>query len=192
MIFERLDIEGAALVRLERLEDGRGFFARTYCVREFAAFGIDAPIVQTSLSYNARAGTVRGLHFQWPPSREGKVVRCARGAVHDVLLDLRPESASYLRHVALRLDDERRDALYVPPGVAHGFMTLADGAEVHYQMSDLHAPELAAGVRWDDPAFGIRWPQSRAGVISDRDAGYPDFDRGAFEAEIERRRGARS
>jgi dTDP-4-dehydrorhamnose 3,5-epimerase len=112
--------------------------------------------------------------------------------VHDVLLDLRPESASYLRHVALRLDDERRDALYVPPGVAHGFMTLAEGAEVHYQMSDLHAPELAAGVRWDDPAFGIRWPQSRAGVISDRDAGYPDFDRGAFEAEIERRRGARS
>lgn len=192
MILERLEIEGAALVRLERLEDARGFFARTYCAREFAAFGIDAPVVQTSLSYNARAGTVRGLHFQWPPSREGKFVRCLRGAVHDVLLDLRHGSASYLRHVAMRIDDERRDAVFVPPGVAHGFMTLTDAAEVHYQMSDFHAPELAAGVRWNDPAFGIRWPQSRADVISDRDAGYADFDRGVFEAEIERRRGARS
>lgn len=189
MVLEPLDIENAALVRLERLEDGRGYFARTYCARQFAAFGIDAPVVQASLSYNANAGTVRGLHFQWPPSREGKIVRCGRGAVYDVLLDLRPESASYLRHVTVRLDDERRDAVYVPPGVAHGFMTLTDGAEVHYQMSDFHAPELAAGVRWNDPAFGIRWPGSSARVISERDAGYPDFDRGVFEAELRRHRG---
>lgn len=189
MRFDALDIEGAALVRIERHEDERGFFARTFCVEEFASAGLPAAAVQSSISYNARRGTVRGMHFQWPPSREGKLVRCLRGAVHDVLLDLRPRSPTYLRHAAIVLDDQNRDAVFIPHGVAHGFQTLDDHAEILYQMTDVYQPDLAAGVRWNDPAFGIRWPSAVASVISGRDANYPDFDRERFEAELARRGG---
>jgi len=122
--------------------------------------------------------------FQWPPSTESKLVRCVQGAVFDVLLDLRPESSTYLQHVSVQLDDEDRDAVYIPAGVAHGFQTLCDRAEVLYQMSDRYEPALAAGVRWNDPSFGIRWPVSEGIVISDRDAGYPDFERAAYERDL--------
>jgi dTDP-4-dehydrorhamnose 3,5-epimerase len=176
-------------VIIERHDDERGFFARTFCAREFAQAGLPATYVQSSLSYNARRGTLRGMHFQWPPSREGKLVRCLRGAVHDVLLDLRPGSPSYMRHASLVLDDDRRDAVFIPHGVAHGFVTLSDHAEVLYQMTDFHQPDLASGVRWNDPSFGLEWPVDVPTVISARDAAYPDFDRGGFEAELARRAG---
>jgi dTDP-4-dehydrorhamnose 3,5-epimerase len=189
MRLEPLTLGGAFLVAIERNLDERGFFARTFCVREFRQAGLPAAAVQTSISYNRRRGTVRGMHFQWPPSEEGKLVRCIRGRMTDVLLDLRPESPTFLRHLTLELDDERRDAVFVPHGVAHGFQTLVEDTEVLYQMTDYYAPELGGGVRWNDPRFEIAWPITREVVISERDASYPDFDRRAFEAELSRRIG---
>jgi dTDP-4-dehydrorhamnose 3,5-epimerase len=187
MRFENLAIEGAALVGIERHPDSRGFFARTFCIDEFAAAGLATQAVQASVSYNEHAGTVRGMHFQWPPSREGKLVRCIRGCLRDVLLDLRPSSPTYLRHVAVTLDEDNRDAVFIPPGIAHGFQTLLARTEVLYQMTDRFAPELAAGVRWNDPAFSISWMPMPKLTISERDAAYPDFDRREFEAELLRR-----
>jgi dTDP-4-dehydrorhamnose 3,5-epimerase len=184
MRFESLPIDGAMLVRIEPQRDARGFFARIYCAAQFGAQGLPTEAVQTSVSFNEHPGTVRGIHFQWPPSREAKLVRCLRGRLCDVLLDLRPQSSSYLRHVAVTLDEDNRDAVFIPHGVAHGFQTLAGRTEVQYQMTDSYAPQLAAGVRWNDPAFAIRWPMSEPIVISDRDATYPDFDRRHFEAEL--------
>jgi len=189
MRFEALTVDGAMRISLERHADERGFFARTFCAQEFGAAGIPANLVQASVSYNAQRATVRGMHFQWPPSEEGKLVRCVKGSLYDVLLDLRPESPTYLRHAAIRLDDDNRDAVYIPYGIAHGFQTLAEETEVLYQMTDLYVPELASGVRWNDPAFGIVWPIADGIVISQRDAHYPDFDRAAFESELARRRG---
>src|ERR1019366_6716133 len=155
---------------------------------DFAANGdADQAPRQASVSYNERAGTVRGMHFQWPPSREAKLVRCLRGRLCDVLLDLRPQSASYLRHVAVDLDEDNRDAVFIPHGVAHGFQTLSARTEVLYQMTDVYAPQLAAGLRWNDPAFPIQWPMTEDIVISERDVAYPDFDRQGFEAELRRR-----
>jgi dTDP-4-dehydrorhamnose 3,5-epimerase len=190
MKFAPLGIAGAQLVQLEPHADERGSFARSYCEREFAAAGLPTQYVQSSLSVNARRGTLRGMHFQRPPSREGKLVRCVRGALHDVLLDLRPASPSYLQHLSVRLDDRVRDAVFIPHGVAHGFLTLADDTEVLYQMTDYYAPELAGGVRWNDPAFGIEWPDAGAITISERDAAYPSFDRRAFEATLPAAAGA--
>ena len=184
MRFESLGLPGAALVRLERHADVRGFFARSVCVEEFRAQGLPGDFAQSSISWNRRRGTVRGMHFQWPPSREGKLIRCLRGAIHDVLLDLRPGEPTYLKHRAVVLDQDNRDAVFIPTGVAHGFQTLADDCEILYQVTDFHAPALAAGVRWNDPAFGIRWPLGEDIVIAERDAAYPDFDRQRFEAEL--------
>ncbi len=189
MRFEPLAINGAALVRIEPRPDSRGFFARTFCVEEFAAAGLPTQLVQASVSYNERAGTVRGMHFQWPPSQEGKLVRCIRGSLYDVLLDLRPRSPAYLQHVAVTLDEDNHEAVFIPAGIAHGFQTLLPRTEVWYQMTDSFAPELAAGVRWNDPAFAIPWPMPQS-VISERDARYPDFDREQFERELERRTAA--
>jgi dTDP-4-dehydrorhamnose 3,5-epimerase len=187
MRFEPLgSIDGAALVRIEPNQDSRGFFARTFCVDEFGAAGLPTAAVQASVSYNERIGTVRGMHFQWPPSQEGKLVRCIRGRLYDVLLDLRPRSPTYLRHVGVTLDEDNRAAVFIPPGIAHGFQTQMPRTEVLYQMTDKYAPALAAGVRWNDPAFSIRWPMSEI-VISERDAGYADFDARQFERELERR-----
>lgn len=187
MKFEALPIAGAMKVSIERHTDHRGFFARTFCIDEFATNGLPTAVVQSSISYNAKAGTVRGMHFQWLPSTEDKLVRCIRGAIYDVLLDLRPESSSYLQHIGVRLDDQNRDAVMIPHGVAHGFQTVADDTEVFYQMTDRFAPELASGVRWNDPAFGIKWPLSHI-TIAPRDAGYPDFDREEFECDVLRHR----
>jgi dTDP-4-dehydrorhamnose 3,5-epimerase len=187
MRFETLPVHGTVCVRIEPREDSRGLFARTFCVEEFAGAGLITGFVQASTSFSSRRGTVRGMHFQWPPSREGKLVRCVRGAVFDVVLDLRPDSPSYLRHAAIVLDQENRDAVFIPPGVAHGFQTLDDASEVLYQMTDFYAPSLAAGYRWNDPVFGIEWPVTSGIVISARDAQYPDFDRQSYEAELHRR-----
>lgn len=174
MIFVPTAIPGAVVVDAERHEDERGFFGRTWCTREFAAAGLASSLVQCSLSWNARKHTLRGMHWQAAPYEEAKLVRCTRGAILDVVVDLRPGSPAFLRHVAVRLDQENRRALLVPPGAAHGFLTLEDDTEVFYQMSEFHVPEAARGARWDDPAFGIPWPAAPA-VISDRDRSYPDL-----------------
>lgn len=174
MIFRDLEIPGAYLLEPERHEDARGFFARTYCRREFEGLGLEATVAQCNVSFNHRRGTVRGMHYQAPPSEEAKLVRCTRGAIWDVILDLRPDSASFKHHTAVELDADDRASLYIPAGVAHGFQTLTDSAEVFYQMSELYDPEAARGVRWDDPAFSISWPQEIT-VISERDLAFPDF-----------------
>jgi dTDP-4-dehydrorhamnose 3,5-epimerase len=177
--FEALAIEGVVRVRLDRHSDERGSFARAFCTREFALHGLPGAFVQSSLSHNRLRGTVRGLHFQRAPSAEGKLVRCVRGRLLDLALDLRPASSTYRQWLAVELDCESADALYLPPGVAHGFQTLEDATDVLYQMSDVHAPELAEGLRWNDPAFGIRLPLP-VSVISERDANYPLFDPARF------------
>ncbi len=171
-------IAGAFAVEIEPIADERGFFARTWCRREFAQAGIDVEIVQCNVSKTRLAGTVRGLHFQWPPSREAKLIRCQRGRIHDVLVDLRPDSRTYLVSQALVLDEQKQNALFCPTGVAHGFQTLSDDTEVHYMMSDYYEAELYGGVRYDDAAFGIRWPLP-VRAIHDRDRSYPDFERDA-------------
>lgn len=186
MRFKSLNIDGAKLVQIDARPDARGFFARTFCAQEFAAQGLPDAVAQSSISYNARRGTVRGMHLQWPPAREDKLVRCLRGKLFDVLLDLRPQSPSYLRHEAVVLDQDNRDAVFIPHGIAHGFQTLADDTEVLYQMTDFYAPDLQTGFRWNDPAFGIAWPVAEI-VISERDASSADFDRSTYEAEHARR-----
>ena len=186
MHFAPLEIVGAMRVGIEAKSDQRGFFARTYCAHEFADQRIDAPMVQSSISYNAQRGTVRGLHFQWPPSQEGKLVRCLRGGIWDVLLDLRPHSTSYLQHQAIPLDENNREAVYIPSGIAHGFQTLTDHTEVLYQMTDVYRPQLQSGVRWNDPRFAIHWPVKEA-KMSGRDAQCPDFEQVTYEREYRQR-----
>lgn len=174
MIFTETSLEGAFVIVPQRSEDERGFFARTWCRREFESHGLEPGLVQCSISYNRRAGTLRGMHYQAAPHGEAKLVRCTTGAIHDVIIDLRPRSRTYLRHYAAVLTAESREMLYVPRGFAHGFQTLADDTEVFYQMSQFHAPGSARGVRWDDPAFGIAWPPADR-TMSERDRTYPDF-----------------
>ncbi len=180
MRFGDAGLPGAYVLDLERLEDERGFFARTFCEREFEAHGLPTRYPQCNLSFNRRRGTLRGLHYQAAPHREAKVVRCSRGAVHDVVVDLRPGSPSRGRWTGVLLDAESRRALYGPPGFAHGFLTLQDDSEVLYHMGEFYVPEAARGVRWDDPAFAIRWPFAPV-VMSERDRSYADFDPDRFD-----------
>ncbi|HXG03314.1 MAG TPA: dTDP-4-dehydrorhamnose 3,5-epimerase [Candidatus Binatia bacterium] len=177
MIFQPLRLKGAFVVEPEPVVDERGFFARTWCRREFEAQGLHADLAQCSVSFNARRGTLRGLHYQAEPHAEVKLVRCTRGAIWDVLVDLRPDSPTFKEHAAVVLDETNRRMVYVPEGVAHGFLTLADATEVFYQISAFHHPASARGVRWDDPAFAIPWPEP-VRVISERDRTFPDFDGG--------------
>ena len=174
MKFTETDIPGAYLIELERLEDDRGYFARSYCQREFKRYGLNPRLVQCNVSFNRQKGTLRGLHSQACPHEEAKLVRCTRGRVYDVILDLRPASNTYLKHVGVTLSAEEGNALYVPEGVYHGFMTLEDDCEVFYQMSEFYHPDQALGVRWDDPAFAIKWP-GEVTCISEKDAVYPDY-----------------
>jgi len=167
-------LTGVFVIEQERHADERGYFARTYDADEFRVNGLDPRIAQCSTSFNARAGTLRGLHYQREPYGEVKLVRCTRGAVFDVAVDLRPGSPSYCRWVGVELTADNGRGLYVPEGCAHGFLTLVDGSEVSYQISRPYVPESGAGVRWDDPAFGVTWPFAPA-VIADRDASYPDY-----------------
>ncbi len=174
MIFSGTVLDGVVEIEVEQRLDERGLFARTWCREEFRRAGLRAEIVQCSLSFNRRRGTLRGLHYQTAPHAEAKLVRCTRGAVYDVALDLRPESPTFRRWTATELTAENRRALYIPEGCAHGFLTLEDNTEVFYQMSESYHPEAARGVRWNDPAFGIVWP-AEVTVISERDRCYPDF-----------------
>lgn len=177
MNFIPTSLDGACLVGPELISDERGFFARTYCQNTFMEHGLNLNLVQCNISYNKVRGTLRGMHYQKPPHPEAKLVRCTRGAIYDVIIDLRPQSSTFTKWFGTELTAENRIALYVPEGFAHGFLTLVDDTEVLYQMSEFYHSECASGVRWDDPAFAIEWGGEVA-VISDRDALYPDFNGG--------------
>jgi dTDP-4-dehydrorhamnose 3,5-epimerase len=172
---EALPVAGAHLVYLTPHSDERGFFARSWCAEEFDAAGLDPELAQCNISFNRLAGTLRGLHFETGPDPSAKLVRCTTGVVYDVILDLRPESPTYRAWCAAELSAGNRRMAYVPPGCAHGFQTLEDGSEVFYQMSRPYRPETERGVRWDDPAFGIAWPDHAARTLSERDRSYPDY-----------------
>ena len=174
MIFIETKLKDTFIVELERKEDDRGFFARTWCQREFEQHGLNPHLAQCSLSYNAKKGTLRGMHYQCSPHAEAKLVRCTQGAMYDVILDLRPESPTFRRWIAVELTEVNRKAIYIPEGCAHGFQALADATEVLYQMSEFFHPEHARGVRWDDPAFKISWPPGPR-IISPKDQQYQDF-----------------
>lgn len=167
-------LDNAFVVEAEPIADERGFFARSFCAREFAEHRLNPGLVQCSISYNEKRGTLRGMHYQRAPHAEAKLVRCTMGKIYDVVLDLRPRSPSFKRWFGVELSADNRRAVYIPEGVAHGFLTLSDASEVLYQMSEFFHPECAAGVRWNDPAFAIFWPGS-VSQISARDQGYPDF-----------------
>jgi dTDP-4-dehydrorhamnose 3,5-epimerase len=174
LIFEETELKGAFRIEPEELRDERGFFARVWCQQEFVAHGLNPKLAQCSISFNRKKGTLRGMHYQVAPHEEAKLVRCTSGAVHDVIIDLRPESATFKRHYATVLSYANRQMLYIPARFAHGFQTLEDDTEVLYLISDFYVPESARGVRWDDPAFGIEWPAGER-IISQRDRTYPDL-----------------
>lgn len=174
MTFAETGLKGVFLIHLDRFEDERGFFARSFCRKEFEERGLNPRVVQCNVSFNREKGTLRGMHFQAPPCEEAKLIRCTMGAIHDVVIDLRPGSGTYKRHISAILTPENRSMLYIPEGFAHGFLTLEDRTEVFYQMSEYYAPEHARGIRWNDPAFGVSWP-GEVRVISGRDRTYPDF-----------------
>ena len=174
MKFQELEIAGAFLIELDRMSDERGHFARTYSVEEFEANGLNPKIVQCNISFNAARGTLRGMHYQVEPHAEAKLIRCTRGRLHDKAIDLRPDSASFRASVSLEMAPDDGHLLYLPEGVAHGFLTLEDATEVSYQMSEGYALESARGVRYDDPYFGLVWPDDVV-VISERDATLPDY-----------------
>jgi len=174
MIFTETKLKGAFIIDPEKLEDERGFFARTWCQLEFARYGLNSRVAQCSISFNPKRGTLRGMHYQIAPYEETKIVRCTQGAIYDVIIDLRPDSPTFTQCIALELTSENRQMIYIPEGCAHGFQTLAGNTEVFYQISESYAPEFARGVRWNDPAFGIQWPEDQP-ILSDRDKSYPDF-----------------
>lgn len=174
MIFTETKLAGAYIIEPERLEDERGFFARTWCQREFEVHGLNPRLVQCSISFNKKKGTLRGMHYQVAPHEEAKLVRCTSGAIYDVIIDLRLNSPTFKQWLAVELTADNRCMLYIPEGFAHGFQTLDHNTEVFYQMSEFYAGESANGVRWDDPAFGIEWTEDTR-IISARDQEYPDF-----------------
>ena len=176
MIFSETKLQGVMEVKPERLPDERGFFARTWCQKEFEAQGLNPVLVQCGLSFNTHKGTLRGMHYQAEPHAEAKLIRCTRGAVYDVVIDLRPRSTTYKQWIAVTLTADQGNMIYVPVGCAHGFLSLVDGSEVFYQMSEFFNAESARGVRWNDSAFQIAWP-APVKVISSRDQNYPDFEK---------------
>lgn len=175
MLFQETSLPGVWIVDPVPHEDDRGIFARTWCRREFEEHGLPTDLAQCNLSRTRFRGTIRGLHWQVPPHAEDKLVRCSRGAIWDVAVDLRSRSPTYLEHVAVTLTEESGRALFIPKGFAHGFQTLEDDAEVLYKMSEFYEPSAGRGARWDDPAFGISWPIENP-TLHPRDASYPDFD----------------
>jgi dTDP-4-dehydrorhamnose 3,5-epimerase len=175
MIFNPTHLEGAYVVELEPREDERGFFARAWCRDEFAEHGLSTEVAQCNVSFNRRRGTLRGLHYQIAPHAEVKLVRCTQGAIYDVIVDLRPGSATFTQWLGVELTAGNRTMLYVPEGFAHGYQTLEDDTETFYQVSTSYAPHAERGARWDDPAFGIEWPYPDRPLISDKDRGWPDF-----------------
>ncbi len=174
MIFQPLALESAYLITPEYIEDQRGLFARTFCQEEFKKRGLNPHLEQCSLSYNYKKGTLRGMHYQKKPHEEAKVVRCIRGSVYDVIIDLRPSSLTYKKWIGVELTAANRKLLYIPEGFAHGFLTLEDHTELFYQISTAYVASSARGIRWSDPCFAIEWPL-KADVISEKDQGHPLF-----------------
>jgi len=175
MIFTETELPGAFVLDLERREDDRGFFARAWCTNELGDHGLETRLVQANVSFNRRKGTLRGMHMQAAPHAEVKVIRATRGSVLDVIVDLRPDSPTYLGWTGVELSAENGRALYVPEGFAHGYQTLEDDTETFYLVSEFYAPDAERGVRWDDPAFGIEWPDPDGAILSEKDASWPDW-----------------
>jgi dTDP-4-dehydrorhamnose 3,5-epimerase len=186
MIFTETALKGAFIIDLDPRPDSRGFFARAFCQKEFEAHGLKPVIAQANIAFNHHAGTLRGMHFQFPPAAETKLVRCTRGAILDIIVDLRPESPTYLQHVAVELNEDNHRALYVPERFAHGYQVLRDVTETSYQVGEFYAPGTEGGLRYDDPRLGLRWPLP-IGVMSDKDRVWPLLDE--QEPEIKARMG---
>jgi len=176
MLFTPTEVSGAYILESSKIPDERGFFALAWSRSEFLRQGLNADLVQCNISFNHRKGTLRGMHYQIAPLSEAKLVRCTRGSIYDVAVDIRPDSPTFGRHCGVVLDASHHRALYVPEGCAHGYLTLEEGCEVFYQMTASYAPEHARGLRWNDPSFGVRWPGEVA-VINERDRTWPDFGR---------------
>lgn len=174
MIFTETKLKGAFIIDLQKREDGRGFFARTFCADEFAKHGLNTNMPQSNMSYSKTKHTLRGMHFQVDGAEEAKLIRCTKGAILDVIIDIRKSSATYCEHIAVELTEQNHTMLYVPEGFAHGFITLVDDVEVTYQVSQFYTPGKERGIRWNDPLFGIRWPSEHP-VISEKDAVHPDY-----------------
>ncbi len=174
MIFTETRLKGVYIIDIEPIRDERGFFARSFCQNDFTEHGLKVNVAQCNVSFNKKKGTLRGMHLQLPPKAEAKLVRCTRGKIYDVVIDLRPGSPTYCQWEAVELSADDYRALYIPEEFAHGFQTLEDNSEVFYQMFEFYAPEYASGVRWDDPAFGITWPLPGP-IISERDQSYPAY-----------------
>ncbi|MGB7159625.1 MAG: dTDP-4-dehydrorhamnose 3,5-epimerase [Tepidisphaeraceae bacterium] len=183
MRFEETPLVGAFVLDLEERGDDRGFFARTFCRQEFLDHGLKPAVAQCNLSFNYRGGTLRGMHYQVAPAAETKLVRCTRGRIYDVIVDLRPASPTYLKHFAIELTEQNRKSLYVPEQFAHGYQALTDGAEVAYQVGEMYTPGHERGIRYDDPALGITWPMPVT-VISPKDESWPAFAPQAGKSEV--------
>ena len=184
MIFTETKLKGAFVIDIERHEDSRGFFARAFCQHEFEAHGLKPIIAQSNLAFNLKKGTLRGMHFQFPPVAETKYVRCTRGAILDIIVDLRPESPTYLQHVAVELSEDNSRGLYVPERFAHGYQALRDNTETSYQVGEFYTPGSEGGLLHDDPRLPLRWPLPIT-VVSEKDRGWKTFDE--QEAELKRR-----
>jgi dTDP-4-dehydrorhamnose 3,5-epimerase len=172
MLIQQTPLASAALIELKRLEDDRGFFARSFCRQEFIDAGLDPLVEQANMSFNHKAGTLRGFHYQLEPHAEAKLIRCHRGAIYDVIVDLRAESPTYLQHFGVELTEDNRKALYVPRNFAHAYLTLVDATEVLYQVTTAYAPGAERGLRWDDPTLGVDWP-AEITTMSEKDAAWP-------------------
>jgi dTDP-4-dehydrorhamnose 3,5-epimerase len=184
VIFRETKLTGAFIISLDRREDERGFFARAFCQREFQERGLKSVIAQGNIASNIKKGTLRGMHFQYPPTSETKLVRCSRGAIYDIIVDLRPESDTYLQHVAVELDEDNMRALYVPERFAHGYQALRDNTDTSYQVGEFYTPSAEGGLKYNDPRLGLDWPLSVT-VISQKDGDFRPLDE--IEAEVKRR-----
>jgi len=176
MIFTPTELDGAFVIDLEPIEDERGFFARAWCQHELEAHGLSSRAAQCNVSFNTRKGTLRGMHYQRAPHAEVKIVRCTRGSIYDVIVDLRQDSPTHKRWIGVELSAENRRALYVPEGFAHGYLTLEDASETFYQVSEFYTPGAEGGLRWDDEAFGIVWPDVEISVVSEKDRAWPEYE----------------
>ncbi len=184
MIFTKTKLKGAYIIELNRLEDSRGFFARAFCQKEFEAHGLKPIIAQANVAFNHKKGTLRGMHFQYPPAAETKLVRCTRGAILDIIVDLRPESSTYLQHIAVELNEDNHLGLFVPERFAHGYQVLRDKTETSYQVGEFYTPGAEGGLLYNDPRLGLKWPLPVA-VISEKDNAWKLID--AIEPELKKR-----
>lgn len=174
MLFTETKLKGAFIIETERLEDERGFFARSFCQKEFASYGLTSNFVQCNISFNKKKGTLRGMHYQVAPHEEAKLVRCTKGAIYDVIVDVRPNSGTFKQWLGIELISDNYQMIYIPEGLAHGFQTLEDNTEVFYHMSEFYHPECARGIKWNEPRLGIEWPADER-IISTKDCQYADF-----------------